>query len=110
MPSAKSYTALHKKVTDRPGATERLAALRVDTLTEIGLHELRRTRGQSQTDLAATLGISQSAISQLEHSDDLKISTLNSYVEGLGAQLQLVAVFDDGETETPVPIPLRIGT
>jgi len=35
------------------------------------------------------------------------VSTLRSYVHGLGARLQIVAVFDDGETETAVPI--RIG-
>jgi DNA-binding XRE family transcriptional regulator len=108
MPSTKSYRDLHDTVTSRDGAKARLAVLRQETLTEIGLYELRRALDRSQTDVAAALGISQSAVSQLEHADDLKISTLRHYVEGLGADLQLLAVFDDGEDETSIPI--SVGT
>ena len=68
--------------------------------------ELRRALERSQTDLAAALGISQSAVSQLERGEDVKLSTLRSYVHGLGAHLQIVAVFDDGEKETEIPIRL----
>ena len=107
MPSAKSYRTLHDEVLARPGAGERLAALRSETLAEIGLYALRRALDRSQADLAAELGISQSAVSQLERGDDVKVSTLRSYVHGLGARLKIVAVFDDGEAETAVPI--RIG-
>jgi transcriptional regulator with XRE-family HTH domain len=70
------------------------------------LYELRRALDRSQTDLAASLGISQSAVSQLERGGDLRISTLRNYIEGLGGHLQLVAVFEDGEKETTVPIGL----
>ena len=107
MPNTHDYRALHDEVLGRPGAPERLAALRSETLSEIGLHALRRTMDRSQTDLAAELGISQSAVSQLERGEDLKVSTLRSYLQGLGARLQITAVFDDGEAETAVPI--RIG-
>lgn len=108
MTTAKSYDDLRAKVIARPGATERLAALREETLAEIGLYELRRSRNQSQIDLASTLEISQSAISQIERGDDLKVSTLRTYVEGLGAHLQLIATFDTADEETSVPI--KIGT
>lgn len=37
MPSTKNYRELHDQVMARPGAVERLAALREDTLAEIGL-------------------------------------------------------------------------
>lgn len=104
MPSTKSYRQLHEKVAARPGAGQRLAALRDETLAEIGLHELRRAIGRSQTDLAAELEITQSAVSQLERGDDLKLSTLRSYVQGLGAQLRVVAVFDTDLGETAIPI------
>ena len=105
--ATKNYRALHDEVLARPGAEERLAALRSETLAEVGLHALRRTRDRSQADLAAELGISQSAVSQLERGDDVKVSTLRSYVHGLGARLRIVAVFDDGDAENAVPI--RIG-
>jgi len=104
MPSTKSYSELHNKVSRREGATERLEVLRAETLAEIGLYELRRALDQSQSELAAELGISQSAVSQLERGDDLRVSTLRGYVQGLGANLQIMAVFDDGENETAIPI------
>lgn len=107
MPSTKDYRDLRDQVMARPGAAERLAALREDTLAEIGLYELRRALERSQADLAASLSISQSAVSQLERGEDIKLSTLRSYVQGLGAHLRVVAVFGDGSNETAIPI--RIG-
>jgi predicted transcriptional regulator len=65
-------------VVARPGAAERLAALRENTLAEIGLFELRRALDRSQTELAAELGISQPAISQLERAGDVKPLRNNS--------------------------------
>lgn len=107
MPSTKDYRDLRDQIMARPGAAERLAALREDTLAEIGLYELRRALERSQADLAASLSISQSAVSQLERGEDIKLSTLRSYVQGLGAHLRVVAVFGDGSNETAIPI--RIG-
>lgn len=107
MPSTKNYKQLHDQVTARPGAAERLAKLRDQTHAEIGLYELRRALERSQTDLAASLGISQSAVSQLERGDDLKISTLRGYLDRLGCTLQLVAVYDDGETHTEIPLDIN---
>src|SRR5690606_19215002 len=106
MPSTRSYSQLHDRVAARPGAAERLAALRKETLAEIGLYELRRALDLSQTELAAELGITQSAVSQIEHSDDLKFSTLRAYLERLGARLELFAVFEDGDKQA---VPIRIG-
>jgi DNA-binding XRE family transcriptional regulator len=103
----KSYNKLHEKVIARPGAAERLAALRDDTLAEIGLYELRKALERSQTDLAALLDISQSAVSQLERGQDIKLSTLRSYLEKLGARLELFAVFEEDDDE--VEVPIRIG-
>ena len=107
MPNTTSYRELHDRVAARPGAAERLAALRLDTLAGIGLYELRRSLGRPQTDLAAELGISQPAVSQLERGNDVKLSTLRSYLDSLGARLRILAIFDDGEEE--VAIPIRIG-
>ena len=106
MPQTSPYRELHDRVATRRGATERLAALRLDTLAEIGLHELRRSLERSQTDLAAELGISQPAVSQLERGEDVKVSTLRSYLDSLGARLQILAIFDDGEAETAIPIKI----
>lgn len=104
MPSSKNYLELREQVASRPGAADRLAALRNETLAEIGLYELRRALGRSQTDVAAELGVSQSAISQLERAEDLKLSTLRNYLAQLGARLELRAVFENDDNEHLVPI------
>jgi len=104
MPTTKNYQDLHDTVAERPGASERLAALREDTLAEIGLFDLRRRLEVSQVDLATELGITQSAVSQLEHAGDLKLSTLRKYLARLGARLELVAVFEDDDRAYSVPI------
>lgn len=104
MPNTKSYASLHDRVMAREGAVERLSALRDDTLREIALHELRAAAGQSQSTLAATLGISQPAVSQIERGEDIKLSTLRSYVGGLGARLDITAVFGDPDHEIAIPI------
>lgn len=110
MTSTKDYRDLRDQIIARPEAAERLAALREDTLAEIGLYELRRALERSQADLAASLSISQSAVSQLERGEDIKLSTLRSYIQGLGAHLQVVAVFGDGSNETAIPIRIGVGS
>jgi hypothetical protein len=42
------------------------------------------------------------AVSKLEHSDDVRVSTLRQYLEALGARLELVAVFGDGDQRVPI--------
>ena len=59
MANAKNYEQLHDQVIARPGAVERLAALREGTLAEIGLYAMRRQLDCSQSELSAALGISQ---------------------------------------------------
>jgi DNA-binding transcriptional regulator YiaG len=105
----KDYQHLHNQVTARPGSSERLDSLRDETLDEIGLFELRRALSMSQTDVAEGLAISQAAVSQLERSQDLKLSTLRRYLARLGAQLQLVAVFDQDYEEHKVEFTVGDG-
>ena len=46
--------------------------------------------------------MTQGAIAKLEHSDDVRVSTLRQYLEALGARLELVAVFDDEDRRVPI--------
>lgn len=96
------FSELRKETTARPGGRERLAAKRADTLEEIRLYELRHTEAVSQAELAGRLDVTQGAISKLEHSDDVRVSTLRQYLEALGARLELVAVFDDEGRRVPI--------
>lgn len=100
MPTHK-WSDLRQEAADRdPDFEEKVAAERDAILAEIGLHELRRRRALSQAALAAELGITQSAVSQLERSNDPRLSTISDYIEGLGGTLRLEAVFEDGTTYT----------
>lgn len=96
------FSELRGKVVARPGATERLATLRAETHDEIRLYELRHAEAVSQAELAGRLDVTQGAISKLEHSDDVRVSTLRQYLKALGARLELVAVFDEDGRRVPV--------
>lgn len=60
-----------------------------------GLAEIRKHRRITQQNLAETLGVSQSRVSQIERQgiDDTVLSTLAAYVEALGASILVVADF-----------------
>ena len=102
------FAQLRDDVLARPGAADRLAKARAETLEEIRLYELRHREAVSQATLAGRLEVTQGAVSKLEHSDDVRVSTLRQYLEALGARLELVAVFDDEDQR--VPIHLGKGT
>lgn len=104
MPNTRNFRDLHEQVMARPGAAERMAELRKETLAEIGLYELRKRLDWSQPGLADKLGISQASLSQLENAEDMSLPQLQTYLEQLGGQLQVLAVFDDGEQEYSLPI------
>jgi hypothetical protein len=64
---------------------------------EMTLQELRRARKLTQQKIAKSLRIGQEGVSKLEKRSDLLISTLRSYIEGMGGNLSLVAEFPDRE-------------
>ena len=51
----------------------------------------RKSRGLSQTQVAASMATSASIVSRLEAGADVKISTLEKYIAALGMELQLIA-------------------
>lgn len=60
----------------------------------IKLNILRNQRNITQSDLADKMKASQGTVSRLEANDtDPRVSTLRSYVEGLGGELELIARF-----------------
>ena len=102
MSGHRKFSELRDQVLARPGAAERLERARAATLGEIRLYELRHAEAVSQVELAGRLDITQSAVSKLEHADDVRVSTLRQYLDALGARLELVAVFDDDDRRVPI--------
>lgn len=88
---------------DDPEAEGRVAAKTEALREQLGLSELRASRERTQTELARTIGTTQSGVSRLERQDDLLISTLRDYVAATGGRLRLVATYDDFETDIDVP-------
>lgn len=80
--------------------TEAAAAIAAQRLAQV-----REARGITQTQLAEQLGVTQVNISRIERAEDTRLSTLCRYVEGLGGQVQLFAVFD--EQSVPLSLPNR---
>jgi len=101
------WSKLRDEVRAKPGAKERLAQKRAETLEEIRLYELRHAEAVSQVELAGRLEVTQGAISKFEHAEDVRVSTLREYLNALGARLELVAVFDDDQDRR---VPVHLGT
>jgi len=75
------------------------------------LYQLREERNLTQENVAKVLEINQGAISRMEKRNDMYVSTLRSYIQAMGGQLQIKAIFPEGEVqidqfdEIPAPKP-----
>jgi transcriptional regulator with XRE-family HTH domain len=65
-------------------------------LAELPLQELRQARRMTQEALARRLGSQQALVSKLERRADMYVSSLRTYVEALGGELEIVARFPNG--------------
>ncbi len=63
---------------------------------EMSLHQLRKARELTQTKIAEELHMGQGDVSKLERRTDMYVSTLASYLQAVGADLEIRAVFPNG--------------
>jgi transcriptional regulator with XRE-family HTH domain len=64
------------------------------------LAHLRRRRGLSQTEVAARMGTSQSALARLESGrSDARLSTVSRYAAALGATVGVALTSEQGERD-----------
>lgn len=94
---AKKFDELRQKMSPESRARAETNALAI--LKEMPLHELRQAQQMSQMDLANKLNVNQAAISKVEHRTDVYISTLRSYIQAMGGDLEVVAKFPYGEVK-----------
>jgi transcriptional regulator with XRE-family HTH domain len=87
----------HKKWKDiqHKSTPEQRDQARAELRKELTLHEVRKARQLTQEQLARSLETTQPSISRIERQSDLYLSTLTSYVEALGGELELRAYFPD---------------
>ncbi len=67
-----------------------------DELQRMALEELRGAKRLTQSDMAEMLDVPQSSISRLEQRADMYLSTLRNYIQAVGGELRIQAVFPDG--------------
>lgn len=91
---AKKFRELRARMApqNRQRAHRRAEAL----LAELPLQELREARHLTQVALAQRLGSTQAQVSKLEHRADMYVSSLRSYIEAMGGDLEIVARFPEG--------------
>ena len=63
------------------------------------LYQLREAKQMTQVSLANVLQVNQGAVSRMEKRTDMYVSTLRSYIQAMGGQLQVKAIFPEGEVE-----------
>lgn len=81
-----------------PARRARIEERTKNALIAIRLAELRKDANLSQKELADKIGVSQSAISQLENSDNaIQLDTLTKYVNALGGKLHLSVELPSGQ-------------
>jgi hypothetical protein len=78
-----------------PEAEARIVAELTKAREEMPLCDLRRAREFTQAQLAAVMNDQQSSVSRLEKQADMYVSTLRSYIEAMGGELEVVARFQD---------------
>ncbi|MDZ8089095.1 MAG: helix-turn-helix transcriptional regulator [Nostoc sp. DedQUE12b] len=91
----KPFNELRKKMTPEQQVESEMQANLA--LLKLTLSELRESLGHTQSDVAKNMGVVQSALSKIEHQEDIQISTLSRYIKSLGGSLTIIARFPDQE-------------
>ena len=91
---ARKFSELEAKMS--PKSRTRSNALYKKLVNEMPLQELRQAKAMSQVRLAESLNVNQAAISKMERRTDMYISTLRSYIQAMGGELEIVARFPEG--------------
>lgn len=91
---AKNFLELRAGMSAAARAASEAEHLRL--VEEMSLHQLRKARELTQTKIAEDLHIGQGDVSKLERRTDMYVSTLANYLQAVGANLEIRAVFPDG--------------
>jgi DNA-binding XRE family transcriptional regulator len=93
----RSFSALTKHL--GPERRARIEQRKEQLRQEMTLAELRRAFSLTQDTLARTLNVKQAEISKIENRADMLMSTLRNFVQAMGGDLEVLAVFPDRTIE-----------
>jgi DNA-binding XRE family transcriptional regulator len=93
----RSFSELTKDFS--PERRERIEQRKEQLRQEMTLAELRRAFSLTQDTLAKNLNVKQAEISKIENRADMLISTLRNFVQAMGGDLEVRAVFPDRAIE-----------
>lgn len=78
-----------------PDRRERIEAAKTRLRDEMDLAELRQAMALTQSTLAEALGVKQAEISKIENRTDVFVGTLRRFIQAMGGDLEIRAVFPD---------------
>ena len=82
--------------TEKPEVVAKAQKAATEMLLNIHLAELRDRMNLTQGEIAASLGVRQPTVSEMEPGRDLKLSSIKRYVEASGGKLRLDVELPDG--------------
>jgi transcriptional regulator with XRE-family HTH domain len=94
---AKKWSDIRRK--HAPEVEKRIRKSVKDAARVMSLYQLREARKLTQVSLARVLKVNQGSVSKMEKRADMYVSTLRSFIQAMGGQLQIKAVFAEGEVE-----------
>jgi transcriptional regulator with XRE-family HTH domain len=92
---AKKYETLRNRMS--PAAREASAAEYRRLIEQMSLLELRKAKDLTQAQVAEQLHMGQGDVSKIERRTDMYVSTLAHYLHAVGADLEIRAVFKNGQ-------------
>jgi DNA-binding XRE family transcriptional regulator len=93
----RSFSELTKDLS--PERRERIEQRKEQLREEMTLSELRKAFLLTQDTLATALNVKQAEISKIENRADMLMSTLRNFVQAMGGDLEVRAVFPDRTIE-----------
>jgi DNA-binding XRE family transcriptional regulator len=94
MAKARNFNELRAKMSPERQAANAAEARRM--IEEMPLSELRAARNLTQEHLASLLHVKQASISKMERRTDMYIGTLSKFIEAMGGEMEIRAVFPTG--------------
>ena len=107
MSGHKPWSEISAKLRSDPERRARIEQREQAIEAELTISQLREARGATQENVAEKMNVTQSNVSHFERNPNIFLRSLADYVEALGGQLEIRAVFPDQIVTIAVPGPRR---